>query len=104
MMSKSSLKPAILVLTLAGITLFAAISVLGDGGLQAKLNQLRKIHAEKQQEYNALLETYKNLENEVNDLLSQLMFLRIGVIALGVLVFAVGFYIGYKHEQKVEYH
>ncbi|RLE65805.1 MAG: hypothetical protein DRJ47_04010 [Thermoprotei archaeon] len=102
-MSKSSLKPVILVLTLAGITLFAAISVLGDGGLQAKLNQLKKIYAEKQQEYDALLETYKNLENEVNGLLSQLMFLRIGVIALGVLVFAVGFYIGYKHEQKVEY-
>ncbi|MCD6369114.1 MAG: hypothetical protein J7L38_04870 [Thermoproteales archaeon] len=102
-MSKSSLKPVILVLTLAGITLFAAIFVLGDGGLQAKLNQLKKIYAEKQQEYDALLETYKNLENEVNGLLSQLMFLRIGVIALGVLVFAVGFYIGYKHEQKVEY-
>ncbi|RLE93219.1 MAG: hypothetical protein DRN04_07795 [Thermoprotei archaeon] len=100
-MNRLYLKRNLILSTLLVALLLSGIAVAGP--LEEKLKELKKIYNDKLAEYAKLEKAYNELSAEVQSLFNELFTLRLSIIALGIVVFVIGFIIGYKHEMKITY-
>ena len=96
-----STSSVVLIILIATIFLAQAVFyALPNGGLTAKLNELKNIYQQKLVEYEQLKKLHDELSEKLSSLEGELFLLRNGIFIAGGILFALGFIVGMYHEKK----
>ncbi len=98
-MKSTSIIVLVMLITVIFLTQ-AAFHALPNGGLTAKLNELKKIYQQKLVEYEQLKKLHDELSEKLSSLEGELFLLRNGILVAGGILFIVGFIVGMYHEKK----